>query len=370
MKANTNKKNKSASRKLVPAVAMLTTSAVMLSSATYAWFTLNKEVEVTGLSMSATASDALEISLGARGKTLDDSATITVANGKTVQPADNDISWTNKEVISSYYGKVGKLMPSSSVDATNLYYALDVNAGGRNATNFVKVGTTPPENGVGYKTATNALWSINTDNKYLTTNPNGLVTSEENNDAGFYIDVPVWLRTTKLKGTGDPENATIYCALKISRKTDAAAGVTPSEELYKAVRVAFIPATGTDGGNITASTSNITVFGISNTTYGVGLTNNADTAVAKAGNRSENGVLTQANVEIPTSGDVIYADLNQTIPYATADTYGEQAFIVRVWLEGEDVNCWDGTSNQDWNIDFAFSLSQFDENNRPAFNPA
>ena len=63
MKTN-EKKNTSAKKKLIPAVAMLTTSAVMLSTATYAWFTLNKEVEVTGLQMSATASDALEISLG------------------------------------------------------------------------------------------------------------------------------------------------------------------------------------------------------------------------------------------------------------------------------------------------------------------
>ena len=63
MKTN-EKKNTSAKKKLIPAVAMLTTSAVMLSTATYAWFTMSREVEVTGLQMSATASDALEISLG------------------------------------------------------------------------------------------------------------------------------------------------------------------------------------------------------------------------------------------------------------------------------------------------------------------
>ena len=63
MKTN-EKKNTSAKKKLIPAVAMLTTSAVMLSTATYAWFTLNREVEVKGLQMSATASNSLEISLG------------------------------------------------------------------------------------------------------------------------------------------------------------------------------------------------------------------------------------------------------------------------------------------------------------------
>ena len=43
MKTN-EKKNTSAKKKLIPAVAMLTTSAVMLSTATYAWFTMSREV--------------------------------------------------------------------------------------------------------------------------------------------------------------------------------------------------------------------------------------------------------------------------------------------------------------------------------------
>ena len=46
MKTN-EKKNTSAKKKLIPAVAMLTTSAVILSTATYAWFTMSREVEVT-----------------------------------------------------------------------------------------------------------------------------------------------------------------------------------------------------------------------------------------------------------------------------------------------------------------------------------
>ena len=61
MKTN-EKKNTSAKKKLIPAVAMLTTSAVMLSTATYAWFTMNKDAEVTGLEMTATAGGSIEIS--------------------------------------------------------------------------------------------------------------------------------------------------------------------------------------------------------------------------------------------------------------------------------------------------------------------
>ena len=63
---NNNKKN-TTMRKIVPAAGMLSISAVMLATSTYAWFTMNKEVEVTGLQMQATASSGLEISLGAFG---------------------------------------------------------------------------------------------------------------------------------------------------------------------------------------------------------------------------------------------------------------------------------------------------------------
>ena len=52
MTKNNNKS--SAKKKLLPAAAMLTTSAVMLSTSTYAWFTMSREVEVTGISMTAT----------------------------------------------------------------------------------------------------------------------------------------------------------------------------------------------------------------------------------------------------------------------------------------------------------------------------
>lgn len=99
MKTN-EKKNTSAKKKLIPAVAMLTTSAVMLSTATYAWFTLNREVEVDGLQMSATASNSLEISLGD-------------LSGNTIStPAVDSATWTKKIAVSDYYKTIGKLKPS------------------------------------------------------------------------------------------------------------------------------------------------------------------------------------------------------------------------------------------------------------------
>ena len=48
-------------RRLIPAIAMLLVSAVMLSTASFAWFTISTEAEVTGMSVAATASSSLLI---------------------------------------------------------------------------------------------------------------------------------------------------------------------------------------------------------------------------------------------------------------------------------------------------------------------
>ena len=64
MKTRSNENNKnSAAKKIIPAVGMLALSATMLSTSTYAWFTMNKEVEMTGLSMTAAVGEGMEIAL-------------------------------------------------------------------------------------------------------------------------------------------------------------------------------------------------------------------------------------------------------------------------------------------------------------------
>ena len=96
MKTN-EKKNTSAKKKLIPAVAMLTTSAVMLSTATYAWFTMSREVEVTGIKLTATTPQTIEISLGkaTTGNTLTHGIEATVP--------DNDDMWTHTAATGSVY---------------------------------------------------------------------------------------------------------------------------------------------------------------------------------------------------------------------------------------------------------------------------
>ena len=129
MKASTNKKNHSAAKKLIPAIAMLVTSATMLSTATYAWFTMNKEVELTGLNMTATTAGALEISLG--GVT----AGGVLADDFGIRPADtlNELSWKQSIAAGEYYNKISLINPASSVDAVTFYNAMDASNAGQTA---------------------------------------------------------------------------------------------------------------------------------------------------------------------------------------------------------------------------------------------
>ena len=111
MKTN-EKKNTSAKKKLIPAVAMLTTSAVMLSTATYAWFTMNKDAEVTGLNMTATAGGSIEISLGQ----IDNASGLPVASASDPDvvktPDMSNKSWKNVIAVSDYYSSIAKPVSS------------------------------------------------------------------------------------------------------------------------------------------------------------------------------------------------------------------------------------------------------------------
>lgn len=332
MKTN-EKKNTSAKKKLIPAVAMLTTSAVMLSTATYAWFTLNKTVEVDGLKMTATAADALEISLGGVTNTTRVRNGGTLADNLAVQPKDTDdeLSWTSVINVGEYYDKVAYIKPSSSVNGINFFEATDPDNGGRTATKFT--------------TATNNSLL----NKRTTLNVEGKLGNDADTNKGYYVDVPVHLRTSKLSA-GDTTTSDVFCKMLI---TDPKTGDNmPEGDLYKAVRVAIIPLTA-DG---TLDTSSKIILGADDKYY------NAGQAVASASDPTRASVnVTKTNNAITENGTqtLVSFDTTVDIPLATeSGTYGHTDFVVRVWLEGESTSCFDANSAQDWNIDFVFALDE------------
>ena len=75
-------------RKLIPAIAMLLVSAVMMSTASFAWFTMNSKVEATGISMTAVAPASLWIAQDVESGDPAWTSSIVLANENTVSKVD------------------------------------------------------------------------------------------------------------------------------------------------------------------------------------------------------------------------------------------------------------------------------------------
>lgn len=330
----TNERQTSAKKKLIPAVAMLTASAVMLTTATYAWFTMNKEVDVSGLKMTATASDALEISLGSvkgEDKTI---------GSLTEQPKDEatEISWTKSIDVGEYYDTVKYIAPASSVNGTSLFKEVSSTNAGMTATDFEKLSdaliNASGANGINVrtnKTANDPLDNVS-----------------DVNEKAYYVDVPVHLRTSTYSESAKDNK--IYCKMKITN-----ADGTDTTDLYKAVRVAFIPTDAS--GNIAEATTAASIWGADDATY-----NGDKKAIASAGNRTTAAASVLGDPAVVTTLNATTGtDTGMTIPSATTHgAYGHTDFIVRVWLEGESTSCQDANALQDWNIDFAFAIDNTD----------
>ena len=67
-------------KKIIPALALLLISAMVLASASYAWFSMNTQVTATGMQVKATAEDGILISNSAKSDwTNSATATVTTA---------------------------------------------------------------------------------------------------------------------------------------------------------------------------------------------------------------------------------------------------------------------------------------------------
>ena len=83
----TNKKKSSTAKKLMPAFAMLAVSAMTLSSATYAWFSMNTSVQVSGMQIQA-KNESGSLIIGAQTYDASTHAAETAPTLATVQGAN------------------------------------------------------------------------------------------------------------------------------------------------------------------------------------------------------------------------------------------------------------------------------------------
>jgi hypothetical protein len=317
MKTN-EKKNTSAKKKLIPAVAMLTTSAVMLSTATYAWFTMSREVEVTGIKLTATTPQTIEISLGQA------TTSNTLTHGVEATAPNSDDMWTHTAATGSVYQDFGKLIPVSSVDGFNMFYTEKATENGKKVSD-VPNPFTKAETAVG--------WEFKEGGKSAETG--AVVNAAENDGSGYYLDIPVWFRTTST------DAVTLGLEVEIKNSSDD----DTKSVLYKAARVAILPETK----------SAQKVFSETGAKY---YKDGKAVATAGATLAASYGDVSAATEATVTGGKVTNPDAATQVATVTASTgtgYGDAVkYYIRVWLEGEDEACWNSNAGQDFVINLKF----------------
>jgi len=408
MTKNTNTKKKaSASKKLIPAIGMLTVSAMMLSTATYAWFTMSREVEVNNIRMTATVPEDIQISLGhlvdfttaGKGDALvADASTFTglsgnqgilksadtnaADNGNVMAPYNkNDavsaLDWASSADISEYY-RLGKIIPASSTDGWDVYFTPDAAGVGKtlkagakyyqaaNGTTAIMevagTGRTADANNPdkSLKTTLHAIDNVTEASDLWGSGETGdtyKTATEWNNtkDDGYYVDIPIWFRSS--------------AQTELTLAVDAYVTTTQAkddDDLYLAARAVVLynatqEADGTNKGGYasapaTKASDTTKPLRIRQDNYqGESIVNYMYSTV------STGDAVASVTDNAATYGDVTEYAGAQFLKVAgtTENGYGPMTkAIVRVWLEGEDPNCWNTNAGQDFAISLKFTKDQ------------
>jgi hypothetical protein len=323
----TNKKN-SKMRKLLPAFAMLTVSAISLSSATYAWFTMNKEVTVTGMSLKT-----------------------KVGSNLLVCQTNVEADYTDDLV----QNRSALLEPVSTINATDSKFFYTVNAaadghwmqGDNSMKTYSEAAVGDPATNTN-STAT-AIGKTNYDLAFNTTYGITPGATTQFDTAYGYVDYVFFL-----KATSDADASAINlteCNL-VYDNTTAGSG-------DYAWRVAIFAEEINDKGNGTTN-QDIT----SATTDLVSILDIKDYAKNwNEGTAAINTVNPQA-ISAGAGTKAAVTNANTAVSFGSIDA-GDTAYykvVARVWLEGEDQSCNSATyadlSDKIWELGLQFELNQ------------
>jgi hypothetical protein len=296
------------------------------------------------------------------------------------------LDWSNAVDVSNYYA-LGRIIPASSVSGENIFFTPDANGVGQTikagaefytAATGKNAGTEDYTNATtNYKTRLHAFADANdkaTTTGWLDTDYEAASGWNQTNDDGYYVDIPVWFRTSAKDGTKLSVDA--YVIPKTLSLTDT----TAVNELYKAMRVSIIP-------DVTASTNEVGVQKLLPIKDGYDATNKtAKTDPWAAANESivdfygrnvstgeTDGTATTKAVsevasKVPTYAaaseyaanscvvDLTDAEGASTGYQGSGTGYGNaKKYYIRVWLEGEDPECWNANAGQDFTVNLKFS---------------
>lgn len=295
---------KKLNRKLIPAFAMLLLSAVLMSTASFAWFSANGTVDASGLSITATAPAALWI----RNQTDDWDVTATFANAKTgISPVTDDITST-----------------ANLAAAADKWTFYSLNAAGRAA-----IGS---DGLIGGQKVTSEKATIN-----------GTETVIAAKDTDNFIQQKFQLRLEGKKGA--TAELTDLVGIKVNVKITTTAD--DIDTIWKALRVAVVcTATATEATDDTAATYSEGGYAI--------FTPGEDAVLSKSVPLTLTSPVESSRTEKDKDdNDVKSAEFLTIAAQEIVDVY------VYVWYEGNDPDCTNDDSQ--FNIPYAISLQFFSE---------
>lgn len=294
--------NNSPMKRIAASATMLAVSAAMLGTSTYAWFTMNKEVTVTGMEVKTKVGDNLLIAQDTLGST----AKVTDANFKT---SDVDIM-------------AALLEPVSTVNGTTFYYTDSFNVAGNgdalsDTYTLYSEATNESPDTLSKKTYYDSAFQVNYGN-------DGSVTAD--NVAYGYIDYVFQLKanntTTSAKDV----------VVKSINLTSGKAGDSDSLHAFRAAifsqDITSTTPTANDPGTL------VTILSNEGATTG-------DSYFTTKSAISTNGAPTTVN----------NYNVGATIGSAGQSATTYYKVVVRLWIEGEDTKCTNtvfNTINDQW----------------------
>lgn len=366
---------------------------VAIAIGTAAWFASNREVSGNNMQILAEVPEYVQISVGyTSDEPLNSDADYLILSNQMIQaPRETEetviYDWSNQINISNYY-RFGRLMPASSDSGRHILFTPDATGGGKslkaNARFYLADGKTD-----GNLKTLSEVSKSGEDNDVLMATAYAFQSVAEKervdfwdgyrhattwyntNDDGYYVDIPIWLRTN-----GEED---IYLSAEgyITKKNgEISTGNNDPDALYKAVRVALlkeqnnqlVPAVLDDVGGKAKNIipiQNAQEYGSIDKSI---LDSQNYTITRDTNDEREDGqlfgvrLISEENLNIRQAENYVeYAAYNgESVVTLTAaeseDTsWGEaKKLIIRVWLDGDDKDCWNATAGQDWSIHLRF----------------
>ena len=335
------KTNNKARKKLIPAAAMLAVSAAMLTTATYAWFTMNKEVSVTGMEVKAKAEAGLLINeISTIGDAnWDEEAKSTANAGATLIPMSSAdmTTWAHANSVAANEAAKGTAANTKSDKLSSAGYEIFTLADAAG-------GNSLSSNKLDFIQKTAAVAGTDAETNIYYKEKDGTAGAIGNNDDGAFIKYTYYVKSSGSNAitlntdlTNDGDDTLYVKQIKIGGLDKNTDGDALAHNLDKTLRVAVLPAGG-------SALTFAPVAGADSDYYIASAYNSSTKAVTSAKASLANGEATvdySGASAVSTWTATTTSNTTDGLSLATlpAATSAGAKIDVYIWFEGEDVNC-------------------------------